>query len=310
MQDEYDNSAIEAETGTVQPSDEDSAADWDDIDPEEGTDVSPDEATSEEEADPEDGQPEPADNAEDEAAEGQALYAEETAKVKLADGQEVTVGELIQGQMRQGDYTRKTQEVAEQRRGVQAEAERLNQFTATLIDHLSSLIPDEPPASLAQSDPAAYTRQSALHNSAMQQLQQMMQLANEPKQIADEATQAQHREMLESENQRLVAMFPETGTQDGRKQFWAEASQAALDLGFSSDELGQIADHRLVALAHWARKGMQADKAKAAAKAKAEKAPPVAPRKPGGKLGGNRRDAMAALMSDDSIENAVRLLTS
>ena len=42
------------------------------------------------------------------------------AKVRLDDGRVVTVAELRSGSMMQADYTRKTQELAEQRRSVEA----------------------------------------------------------------------------------------------------------------------------------------------------------------------------------------------
>jgi hypothetical protein len=39
-----------------------------------------------------------------------------SAKVKLADGTEITIDELQKGYMRQSDYTKKTQELAQKRK--------------------------------------------------------------------------------------------------------------------------------------------------------------------------------------------------
>lgn len=154
MADEFDTPA-EAGTEDVQtPEHDNSTEDWDFYDPEEDTE----EAQETEETDdgeggdedtPEDVDPE--DDAEDQPDEAPQEAAED-AVVKLPDGEETTVGELIRGQLRQADYSRKTAEVAEQRRSVEAQAQRIAQINERLIAGLESLIPPPPDPSLAYSD--------------------------------------------------------------------------------------------------------------------------------------------------------------
>lgn len=308
---ENDNLPDEGGTGADQTSEDDTASITDYWEP--GDDDEPDtpeaeveDATDEGEAEAE-GQPDDAQEVEPEPAAEEPAYADETSKVKLADGTEVSVADLIQGRMLQADYSRKTNAVAEQRKAVEADAQRIEQITSAFIDHLSSMIPDDPPHSLALTDPGAYTRKKAQHDAAVAQVQKLIEIGGQPKQITDAMSAEDQREALAEENRRLVSMFPETGTQDGRQRFWGEASQAAMDLGFSAEELNSISDHRLVALAHWARKGMAADKAKAEAKAKVAKAPPATPQKPGqgANRGNGNAEAMRKLARSGSFKDAM-----
>ena len=86
------------------------------------------EETEEAEEDPEESEEteeteEEAEETEEEAEETEE-EAEESAKIKFSDGREVTLDEVLEwekGYMRQADYTRKTQELAEIRRQLQQE---------------------------------------------------------------------------------------------------------------------------------------------------------------------------------------------
>lgn len=308
MQIDNDNLADEAGTGTDHTSENDTGAEYDFWEPgdDEPDNPEPLEATTDEGEGDEEGQPDEAE-AEPAPTEPQPTYADETAKVKLADGEEITVAELTQQRMLRQDYTRKTQEVAQQRKSVEADASRIEQITQAFVDHLSAMVPAEPPHSLALSDPGAYTRQKAQHDAAMAQVQKLVELGSQPKQITGAMSQADQQAAMQEENRKLVEMFPETGTQDGRKRFWDEVSSTAMDIGFTAEELSSATDHRLFALAHWARKGMAADKAKAEAKAKVANVPPVAPNKPGqGVRNANRNaDAMRKLSRSGSIHDAL-----
>ena len=80
-----------------------------------------------------------------------------------------------------------------------------------------------------------------------------------------------------------------------------------MEMGFTAQELQQATDHRLFKLAHWARKGMAAEKARAAAKAKAQAAPPVAPHKPGqgARAASGNAEAMRKLSRTGSLKDAL-----
>src|SRR5215207_8159923 len=58
-----------------------------------------------------------------------------TAQVELPDGAKVTLEELTQGYLKQQDYTRKTQAVAEEKRSVQAERQTVARATQELLQY-------------------------------------------------------------------------------------------------------------------------------------------------------------------------------
>ena len=308
MSSETDNAPLEDVTDNATPSDDDTAADFDYFDPDEDQDTeeaeAPDAPDDEEEGETE-GEAEEA-----EPEEAPVVYADETAKVKLADGTEVTVAELTQSRMRQSDYTRKTQELANERKTVQADVERMQRITTAFVDHITALVPDAPPASLALSNPDKYVAAKAQHEAAMEQVQQLIKMGDAPKEIGAALSEADTKKQLQEANQRLIEMFPETAGGATREAFFNGVQSVANDLGFSNAELSSIRDPRIFALAHWAQKGMAADKAKATAKAKVAAAPPATPRKPGqGARQANGVSAAASKRLDKtgSIHDAVNI---
>ncbi|WP_434286294.1 hypothetical protein [Celeribacter sp. SCSIO 80788] len=308
MTGETDNSALEVETDNALNSDADNAPDWNYFDPDEDQDneeVSEEGVTDDEEAETEE-EPE-AVEAEESEEEPQTAYAEESHVVKLANGEEVTVSDLIQGRMMQADYTRKSQDLANRRKATEAEAQRIESVTTAFIEHISSLIPNEPDAALAYRNPAAYTQQKAAYDSAIAQVQKLMDVSNQAKEVRQGLSDEDRRTMLQGENAKLIERFPEAGTKDGREKFFAGVQSAAEDLGFSAQELSQVSDHRLFALAHWAQKGMAAEKSKKVVREKAQKAAPAAPRKPGqgAKNASRNVEAMRKLSRSGSMKDAL-----
>ena len=298
MTDETDTPA-EAGTESVETPATDTAIDFDYWEP--GDDETPETPEAEEGATEEgegeaEGQPEEAEGEQPEAEaepEDEPKRADATAKVTLADGTETTVGELAKGYLRQSDYSRKTQELSETRKRVEADASRIEGITQAFIDHLASMIPAEPDTGLALRDPAAYTRAKAQYDAALAQVQKLIEIGGQPKQITQGLHEEDHRALLAEESRKLAEAIPETATQEGKQRFWEGATTTAQELGFTAEELRTVTDHRLFVALDWARKGMAAEKAKAAAKAKAAKAPPVAPHKPGQAAAGANRNAEA-----------------
>lgn len=292
-------------TDNVAPSDTDTPDDLDYFDPEEDTEEPETEGTADEEtAEPEG---EGADEDADEHAEPEGKP--EVALVTLADGTKVTHDELVKGYTRQADYTRKQQEVSNERNLLKANAERLTGITNAFTDHLLSLLPPEPDVGLATSNPAKYTAMMAQYNASVSQIQKLIQLGEQPKRVNDEMRKAEFDRLKADEQTKLVQHLPETGTMEGKRKFFADLREVADEIGFTSAELEGVIDHRVFRLAALAREGLAARKAKVAAKAKAEKAPPVAPRKPGQGAAKANRNAAAKARFDrnPTIQNAAFL---
>lgn len=277
---------------------------WDYFDPEEDTEEVTEEAgTDEGPVEGEEEAQETEDQPEDEPEEAEA----EPGPITLEDGTQVTFDELRKGYLRQADYTRKQQEMSNRRASLEADVHRLEGITQAFVDHLASMVPAEPSPSLALTDPNRYTAQKAQYDAAVAQVQKLIEIGSRPKEIAQSISRADRETMLLEENRKLASRFPQTSDQKGRERFFTEVQSAANEVGFSTDELRKVTDHRLFALAHWAKIGMEAEKNRAKAKTKVEKAPPATPRKPGqGAARANRNaEAMRKLARSGSIRDAM-----
>lgn len=311
MTDQSDNFADVAETDKVETLEADTPDPYDYYDPDEDQDNVEAEAVEgtddedEAETDTEE-QSEVEEDAEEKEADEQA---EKKALVTLADGKQVTHDELVNGYQRQADYTRKAQEVANQRSQVAEQAGRIERITQTFVEHLSSMVPPEPATALAYSDPARYQAQKAQYDASIAQVQRLIEMSNEPKEVTGQITQEQHQKMVMEETRKLQDALPETATREGQKAFWESVVQTGEELGFSRQELAKVTDHRMLLLAHWAKKGMAAEKSVSKAKAKAQKAPPATPRKPGqpAKQANRNVDAMRKLSRSGSMKDALNI---
>ena len=286
------------------PHADDTAESWDYFDPDEDQDnetVADDSATD-------DGATATEEVAEAEPQETAEIEAPLTAVIKLADGSKVKVEDLIRDGMRQQDYSRKTQEVANERSALKAEVQRLEGITQSFVDHLSGLVPPAPDPSLAMTNPAAFVAQKAQHEAALAKVQELIAIGEKPKQIGTALTAQERNRIIAEENGKLAARFPETATQAGRQKFFGEVAEAAESLGFTLDELGTVSDHRIFALAKYAALGMKAEKARSVAATKVAKAPPVAPKRPGqGAAAKSNAEAMKRLSRTGSIKDALQV---
>ncbi|THK37266.1 hypothetical protein EHS39_15710 [Ensifer sp. MPMI2T] len=198
--------------------------------------------------------------------------------VTLKGGEQVPLEELKLGYMRDRDYRHKTQDLASGRRALENMSSRVAATANAVAELIAGQIPDEPPEELRLYDPQAYQRQWALHQAGLQQLSQVMALADAPTSVAAEFEAAASEERLEAENAKLLEAFPETGNDEGRQAFFADAFETARELGFSDEEVREAIDHRLFKLAHYARLGLIAERSRAKALQKVAAAPASAPR--------------------------------
>lgn len=280
----------------------DTAEDWNYFDPDEdqGTEDSPEEPAIEDGATEE--------VAAEEAEVADPVEADAEALVTLGDGSKVKVADLAKSYFRESDYTRKTQELATVRKTVEADAKRIESITEAFIDHLTALVPNEPDKALIYRDPVAFMRQKQLREDALDQVKKLIEIGEQPKQVADAMTQQERDTLIADENRKLAERIPTVTTEQGRQKFFSQAAEVAQEIGFTMDELQKTTDHRLFVLAHYAKVGMEAMKARTVAKTKAQAAPPVAPRKPGQPVQVKSNvDAMRKLARSGSIKDALKI---
>jgi hypothetical protein len=288
---------LDSGTESVTPENDTAEQEWDYFDPDEDTEEAQDTAATDE------GTEETAsEEAEDPAPE------EQPAQISLPDGTQVTLEEAVKGYLRQSDYTRKATELASTRKALEADLQLVEGITQTFIDHLSKMVPAMPDPAMALRDPNGYVRAKAQYDAAMAQVQQLIEIGKQPKQIGEKLSQADLQAQIAAENAALAEKIPTVATPEGRRKFMESAAEAAQHAGFSMDDLQGVTDHRLFVLAHWANEGLKAAKARETAKAKVANVPPAAPRKPGQPAQANRNaDAMRKLARSGSIRDALKV---
>ena len=300
------------ESGTDQatPDQTDTAPEWDYFDPDEDTEEAPaDEVTDDGTTDQED--PEHVDETDD--AEGEPEDTEESEgqdleTFELANGETVTRDELLNGYLRQSDYTAKTTNLAQSRQAVQAEAQRITDLFEGAIDYFTAMVPNPPDDSLAATDPGQHYAQRVAYENALRAIQQIRDMAGTAKQSSNAVTQDQMREVARAENAKLLQFVPEAATKKGRDKFFGAVGEAAQFYGFTAEEMNGILDNRLFRMAHDAALWRRSQATRAQAKAKVAKAPPAVPARPGGKAkSSGNRDAIKRLSRSGSIHDAVKV---
>jgi hypothetical protein len=179
-------------------------------------------------------------------------------RVKL-DGQETELpeDEVVAGYQRQADYTRKTQEVAEQRKAVEQERQAAAQERAVYAQRLQQLAQElAPPAvnwEALKDDPFAFNDALTKEWARQQKATQVRaELERVHQQQMHEEHQARARQLAEGA-ERLAKLIPEYADDAKRPAVQAAIRNYAQSIGFSAEELAEASDHRAVVVLNKAR---------------------------------------------------------
>jgi len=252
---------------------------------------------------------EEAPEAEDEGTpeEEQAQPTEEEADPDLVeievDGESYKVPEALKDKiMLQADYTRKTQEVAEQRKQVEMAAQQLQQ-QATLqqqnlaeyaqlmaLDNQLQAYQNVDWNALYDSDPAEFVR---LKEARRDLIDNRTGLANKIGAIQQQqmAEQQQHRAQLVEEGQKVLAREIPNWNSDLAKSLNALAVDK---YGFTPDEVAQVIDPRVVKLLHDAYRYQKQQSGKPIADKRVANLPKVS------KPGSNQKQSVATTREQEA----------
>ena len=167
---------------------------------------------------------------------------------------EVTLEELQKGYSREADYTRKTQQVSEERRAFQAEADLVRterQQYSQLLGSLKAQLqqnaaPQQDMDRLYHEDPIEWVKQRELVRDAEKV---HAAINSEQQRLSTIQAQEQYQSMqahLAQQQDALLKAIPEWGNPDKAKAEKTLLIEWGQKLGFSSDELKNIFDHRAV----------------------------------------------------------------
>lgn len=208
------------------------------------------------------------DEAEVQEDDGQDEGQPQRIKVKAAgEEKEVTLDELIKGYQLGADYTKKTTEVAEQRKLVEAERTAIEeakyardnyaQRLQAIDQFLTSQMPQEDLVSLKENDPIGYAVKIA---ELSEKKEQLAAIRAEQSRIAQEQQADYARAMSDrvaQEASKLAQVLPEFSDPAKGDNFRKEIRSYGKTLGFTEEELSQVYDSRHVLTLH---KAMMYDK--------------------------------------------------
>jgi hypothetical protein len=218
------------------------------------------------------------------------LDAKANALVKLEDGTEVPLKELISGNLRQQDYTRKTQEISSNRKLLEEAAQRfvnqdkqVKEFAEFARKVVESYAPKPPDSSLINSDPIGYLQQKEAFDRASQTWRNIVESQQSISQRLEASEGSKTQEQLQQETRALVERMPALATPEGWRNFKAEATEiSGKHFGFAPEEIEGIKDHRYVYVLHKAMQmvKLEGKKMEAVRAAKAASSPVSAAARP------------------------------
>ncbi|RVM15096.1 hypothetical protein [Sinorhizobium meliloti] len=231
--------------------------------------------------------------------------------ITLKGGEQVPLEELKQGYLRESDYRHKTMDLGKRSSSLEAMSTRVASTANAIAEFLIQQLPQEPSRAMAIQNSNEYTRAKAVYDSALEQVQRLIDMSAEPKNVAGELNNAVTEETLAAENAKLLEAFPHLVKDDAREKFFSDAFKVGEDLGFSPDEMQGFTDHRYFKVMHYAMLGLQAEQARGKALNKVNNAPPATPKaKPNGAVNPQARknqDAMKRLSKTGSIKDAMSI---
>lgn len=193
-----------------------------------------------------------------EEAVDQEEAVEELPKYRVkANGEEleVTLDELLNGYSRTADYQKKTQSLAEQRKAVEAERQKIEDAAKVrdtyaqrlqVIEQLLSTEDTENLAELKDSDPIAYAIKVAERSEKEKQLAAVRQERARVQQEQAQQQQQYIQRHVQAEQEKLKTLIPEFKDEAKAEVIRQDIRKYAKSIGFSDQELSQVYDSRAV----------------------------------------------------------------
>lgn len=259
----------------------------------------------------------------DEVEEEEEVEQPDIYTVKV-DGEEyeVTQDELLNGYQRQQAYTKRSQELAEQRKAFEAEAQQVAQMRDAYAQQLEQLseqlqqVNDQEPDwnELAKQ----YSAEELFVYKAQldKQKEQARQVEAEKQAIAQQQAQEQQAQMqqhLAKQREEMLDRIPQWRDEDVRTSEREQVIKyAQQSVGFSPQEIANASDARAIELLYKAWQWDNLQSKKPAAKKKASKAPKMAkagqPKTKAQVASRQRQKSLKRLNNERSVDAAVNYL--
>ena len=260
----------------------------------------------------------------DEVEEEEEVEQPDIYTVKV-DGEEyeVTQDELLNGYQRQQAYTKRSQELAEQRKAFEAEAQQVAQMRDAYAQQLEQLSQyNQQILGDAEPDWDALAKEYSaeelfLYKTKLdQQKEQARQVEAERQAIAQQQAQEQQAQMqqhLAKQREEMLDRIPQWRDEDVRTSEREQVIKyAQQSVGFSPQEIANASDERAIELLYKAWQWDNLQSKKPAAKKKASKAPKMAkagqPKTKAQVASRQKQKSLKRLNNERSIDAAVNYL--
>jgi len=208
----------------------------------------------------------------------------QTFKVKAAgEEKDVTLDELIKGYQLGADYTKKTTEVAEQRKVVEAERKAIEeakyardtyaQRLQAIEEFIVQQTPNEDLTYLKENDPIGYAVKVAELSEKKEQLNAIRAEQARIAEMQQSETARAMQERVAQEAQKLTQVLPEFSDPAKGENLRNEIRNYGKSLGFTDVELSNVYDSRHVVTLHKAMMYDKLQKSKPAVTKKVSEAP-------------------------------------
>jgi len=174
---------------------------------------------------------------------------------------EVTFDELLRGYSRQSDYTRKTQELSNDRKQMEELQKQYNSEVSTIqaerqqyMESLNQIIANSSAGldkfanvdwqSLKDTDPIEYVTKKEEFREAQEKVQSMQQEQYNAQHRHAEESKQLRSQILREEHGKLSAALPDWGKPEKQKKMASEIRDYASSQGFSAEEINSLVDHR------------------------------------------------------------------
>ena len=205
-------------------------------------------------------------------------------KVKAAgEEKEVTLDELVKGYQLGADYTKKTTEVAEQRKANDAERAAIEeakyardtyaQRLQAIEQFITAQTPQEDLSSLKENDPIGYAVKVAELSEKKDQLNAIRAEQYRIGQLQQSEQAQAMQQRVAQEAQKLTAVLPEFSDPTKGETVRKEIRNYGKTLGFTDEELSNVYDSRHVVTLHKAMMYDKLQKSKPAITKKVSEAP-------------------------------------
>jgi len=174
---------------------------------------------------------------------------------------EVSFDELLKGYSRQSDYTKKTQELSEHRKAFdnakQHMAQEYHQIQAErqqYIDSLQQIVDSSAPGleqyasinweQLKAEDPIAFITKKEEFRDSQDKMAEYQAQQEEVYQRQYQEYQKQAHQTLQQEHGKMAQVLPDWKEPEKQKKIAKDIKEYALSVGYTSEEIGSLVDHR------------------------------------------------------------------